>query len=113
MTREQTGRDLYVSEISPEVTEEDLRKLFTLCGKVRGIHMVTDPRGQFKGCAFVHMTTAAEGRDAITTLDGTRLVDRCISVTAALPRKGDAPVAVEITEKPTKPKRPRPKRRRR
>lgn len=106
-------KDLYVSEISFEVDEEELRKLFTLCGTVRSIHMVTDPRGQFKGCAFVHMSSAAEGKNAINTLDGTRLVDRCISVTAALPRKSEVPATPVAPEKPPKPKRTRPSRRRR
>jgi len=113
MKPQSSTKDLYVSEIAFEVEEEDLRKLFALCGTVRSIHMVTDPKGLFKGCAFVHMGSAAEGKDAINTLDGTRLVDRCISVTAALPRKSEVPTTPVAAEKPPKPKRVRPSRRRR
>jgi len=113
MKPQSSTKDLYVAEIAFEVDEEELRKLFELCGTVRSIHMVTDPKGRFKGCAFVHMASVAEGKDAINTLDGTRLVDRSISVTAALPRKSEIPSTPIVPEKPPKPKRTRPSRRRR
>jgi RNA recognition motif-containing protein len=87
MKEKPTGRDLYVADISYEAAEEDLYKLFSLCGMVRSVHMITDQQsGQFKGCAFVHMSKPAEAREAINTLDGTYLVNRCISVSPALPR---------------------------
>jgi RNA recognition motif-containing protein len=99
-------KDLYVANLSFDVEEEDLLKLFTLCGTVRKIHMITDAKsGQSKGCAFVHMATVAEAKDAITTLDGTRLIDRCISVTAALPRKTAAPASAATKENPRQPRR--------
>ena len=100
MKAKSTSKDLYVSDISFEAEEEDLQKLFALCGTVRSIHMVNDPKsGLFKGCAFVHMTTSAEAKDAISTLDGTRLIDRSISVTEALPRKAVAPAGKAVPEK--------------
>ncbi|MDH3870389.1 MAG: RNA-binding protein, partial [Desulfuromonadales bacterium] len=77
----------------------------------RSIHMVTDEKsGLFKGCAFVHMTTAAEAKDAINTIDGVSLHKRIISVTEALPRKTVTPAAKSAAEKPQKSRRP-PKRR--
>ncbi len=101
MKAKSTSKDLYVAEIAFEAEEEDLRKLFALCGTVRAIHMITDQKtGQFKGCAFVHMANAAEARDAINTLDGTYLLKRCISVTAALPRKTTPAAARAGTDKP-------------
>ena len=37
---------------------EELRKLFSVCGKVTYIHMVKDAgSGEFVGCAFVKMNT--------------------------------------------------------
>ncbi len=105
MKPKSTSKDLYVADISFEAEEEDLQKLFALCGTVRSIHMINDPKsGVFKGCAFVHMTTAAEAKDAINTLDGTRLIDRIISVTEALPRKT---AAATVTPAPDKQKRTR------
>lgn len=104
MKTKSTSKDLYVADISYDAEEEDLHKLFSLCGKVRAIHMITDQKsGQFKGCAFVHMGNAAEAREAINTLDGTYLLNRCISVTEALPRKaapsGSRPVDKAAADK--------------
>ncbi len=112
MKEKTKSKDLYVANLSFEAEEEDLQNLFAICGTVRAIHMVTDQKsGLSKGCAFVHMTTAAEAKDAINTLDGARLIDRCISVTIALPRKSATPPVVK--EAPEKPKRRRhPPRRR-
>ena len=111
MKKSLTSKDLYVADIPFEAEEEDLQKLFALCGRVRSIHMVTDEKsGLFKGCAFVHMTTAAEAKDAINTIDGVSLHKRIISVTEALPRKTATTAAKTAPEKPQKSRRP-PKRR--
>ena len=105
------SKDLYVSDISFEATQEDLQKLFALCGTVRSIHLLTDPKsGLSRGCAFVRMATIAEAKDAIVTLDGARLLNRCISVTAARAKK---PAAPPVPASPAKPvRRPRPRRQR-
>jgi RNA recognition motif-containing protein len=111
MKKPVTSKDLYVSDIPFEAEEEDLQKLFALCGKVRSIHMVTDEKsGLFKGCAFVHMTTSAEAKDAINTIDGVSLHKRIISVTEALPRKTATPQTKAEPEKTKKTRRP-PRRR--
>ncbi|TLM68959.1 MAG: RNA-binding protein [Deltaproteobacteria bacterium] len=82
------SKDLYVKNISPEATEDDLRRLFAVCGKVTYIHMVKDAKtGAFAGCAFVKMATEAEARDAIVTLDDALLINRTIQVVAARPQK--------------------------
>ena len=82
------SKDLYVRQISADATEEDLRKLFAVSGKVTYVHMVKDAKsGEFVGCAFVKMSSEAEAKDAIVTLDGALLINRTISVIAALPQK--------------------------
>ncbi len=101
-------KDIFVSELSFEVTEEDIRKLFSVCGTVRSINMVTDPKsGQFKGVAFVCMSNDAETREAINMLDGTRLLDRCINVSAAKTKEEMAALApvVEVPERRSRRKR--------
>lgn len=81
-------KDLYVRNISSEAKEEDVRKLFSIAGKVAYIHLVTDAKtGEFKGCGYVKMSSEAEAKEAITCLDGARLINRIISVTEALPQK--------------------------
>ncbi|MHB1399793.1 MAG: RNA recognition motif domain-containing protein [Trichloromonadaceae bacterium] len=104
------SKDLYIKNISPEATEEDLRKLFSLCGKVSYIHLVNDSKtGQFVGAGYIKMSTEAEAKDARVTLDGTLLINRMIVVTEALPRtrsggpkEESAPAALKKT-KSTKP----------
>lgn len=82
------SRDLYVKHIAADISEEELRKLFSVCGKVNYIHMVKDAKThQFLGCAYVKMGSEAEARDAIVTLDGAHLGNRDIIVVAALPQR--------------------------
>jgi len=101
-------KDIFVSELSFDVTEEEIRKLFSVCGTVRSINMVNDPKsGQFKGVAFVCMSNDAETREAINMLDGTRLLDRCISVSAAKTKEemAAATAPVELPERRTRRRR--------
>jgi len=82
------GKELFVRHISARVTETDLRKLFSVAGTVSSVHLVTDPdSGQFKGCAFVRMSSERDTREAIETLDGALLIDRVIEVSEARPQK--------------------------
>jgi RNA recognition motif-containing protein len=82
------GKDLYVRHISSEATEEDLRRLFAVSGKVTYVHMVKDAKsGEFVGCAFVKMASEAEAQDALVTLDGALLINRTILVSEARPQK--------------------------
>lgn len=81
------SKDLYVKNLSPLTTEEDLRTLFAVSGKVTYIHMVIDPKSeQFLGCAYVKMSSEAEAKDAINALHEARYMSATISVSVALPR---------------------------
>lgn len=85
------GKDLYVGNISFSATEDDIRKLFSLAGKVQSIHLMNDPKtGKFRGTGFVKLG-GVDAREAVALLDGTRLVDRVITVTEALPPKDREP----------------------
>jgi len=82
------GKELYVGSLSYDTTEYDLEKLFSVSGRVTSIHLITDPKtGQFKGCGYVRMSTEAEAKDAIQSLDGALLIDRPITVSMANPQK--------------------------
>lgn len=110
MKTDSISRELFVTDISPEVDEEQLRKLFSVCGRVSNIHLVVDKRsGQFSGRAFVRMASLAEAKDALISLDGARLLDRCISVTPARPKVSATPFA-SIPEKRPRSNRPRGRR---
>ena len=81
------SKDLYVKNLSQQTTEEDIRTLFAVAGKVTYIHMVIDPKTeQFLGCAYVKMSSEEEAKDAINALNEARYMNSYISVSVALPR---------------------------
>lgn len=99
-------KDIYVSEISFDVVEEDLRKLFSVCGTVRAINMMTDKRsGLFSGRAYVRMSSEAETKEAINMLDGTLLLNRCIRVEASRDKPTTVPVEIAVEEKKSRRRR--------
>lgn len=107
MKAKPVNKDLYVTDISFEVEEEELRKLFSVCGTIRNLHMVTDQKsGLFKGIAYVRMATAAEAKDALVTLDGALLGNRCIRVVEARPKSAAVKPAEPVAEKSGRSKRP-------
>lgn len=82
------SKELYVGHMSYQAVEEDILKLFSISGTVTSVHIITDPEsGQSKGCGYVRMSTEAEAKDAIETLDGALLLDRVITVSEARPQK--------------------------
>jgi RNA recognition motif-containing protein len=82
------GKQLYVTNISFQATEEDIWKLFSVAGKVKHIKLLMDPAtGKPKGCGFVEMATQKEVKEAIDTLDDCLLIDRQIKVEEARPPK--------------------------
>ena len=79
--------NIYVGNLSYEVTEEELRQEFKTFGEVASVKMVTDKySGRPKGFAFVEMASVSEGQAAIAGLDGKILRERTLAVNAARPR---------------------------
>jgi len=77
---------IYVGNLSYDVTEEELRQLFTPLGQVASVSIVKDKySGQSKGFAFVEMPSVSEGQAAITALNGKPLKDRTLTVNPARP----------------------------
>jgi RNA recognition motif-containing protein len=108
MSKKSKVKEIYVADISFDVVEEDLHKLFSVCGSVRAINMLKDERsGNFNGRAFIRMASDAEAKEAINMLDGTRLVNRCIRVSAARDKPLNEPVAVVEEKKPRRRVRPK------
>lgn len=80
------GKQLYVTNISFQATEEDLRRLFTVAGTVKNIKLLADEKtGKFRGCGFVEMANAAQAKEAVECLDEALLIDRQLSVVEARP----------------------------
>ena len=80
--------NIYVGNLSLEVTEEELRREFMAFGEVLSVTIMNDRyigSGQPKGYGFVEMTSKSQGEAAIAGLDGETLKDRVIDVIEALP----------------------------
>lgn len=81
------GVEIYVGHISSCVTEEELRKLFSVTGTVSSVHLVKNPdTGQYRGCGYVRMSTEEEARESIDLLNGAMLGDGLIVVKEAPPK---------------------------
>lgn len=79
--------NIYVGNLSPEVTEEELRQEFRAFGQVTSVNIIKDKySGHSRGFAFVEMPTVAEGQAAVAGLKGKTLRDRTIDVSEARPR---------------------------
>jgi len=79
--------NIYVGNLSRDVTEEELRQLFTPFGQVASVSIIKDKySGQSRGFAFVEMPSKSEGQAAIAGLKGKTLKDRTIDVNEARPR---------------------------
>jgi RNA recognition motif-containing protein len=79
--------NLYIGNLSREVTEDELRKTFEAFGQVTSVNIIKDRySGESRGFGFVEMTTKTEAQAAITGLNGTSLKERTLSVSEARPR---------------------------
>ena len=86
--RRVANMNIYVGNLSPDVTEEELRREFVAFGEVISVVIMNDKyigSGQTRGYGFVEMASKSEGEAAITSLKGKRLKSRVIDVVGALP----------------------------
>jgi RNA recognition motif-containing protein len=82
--------NIYVGNLSYDVTEEDLQNEFSAFGNVSSVNIIKDKfSGQSKGFAFVEMPVLSEGQTALNTLNGKVIKDRAITVTGARERTQD------------------------
>lgn len=65
---------LYVGNIAFDITEDNLRKLFTEAGKVNDVALMKNQgSGSSKGFGYVTMDTMEDGNKAIERLHGRKL----------------------------------------
>lgn len=80
--------NIYVGNLALDVTEDDLKQLFTQFGQVASVSIIKDKySGQSRGFAFVEMPNKPEGEAALVGLKGKALNNRTIDVTEARPRQ--------------------------
>lgn len=78
---------LYVSNLPAEVTEIELRDLFSPSGTIVSASIATDRETHAqRGFAFVEMTTEAEAQAAITAVNGKELRGNALTVNVSTPK---------------------------
>jgi RNA recognition motif-containing protein len=79
--------NIYVGNLSREVSEEELRQAFEAFGQITSVNVIKDRySGQSRGFGFVEMPTDTEAQAAIDGLNGTSLGNQAITVSKARPR---------------------------
>lgn len=79
--------NIFVGNLSREVSEEELKEQFLPFGEVKSVSIVKDKySGQSRGFGFVEMPTAVEGQAAINGLKGKMLKERTLDISEARPR---------------------------
>ena len=80
--------NIYVGNLSYQVTDEELRATFEAFGEVSSAAVIRDKfTGEAKGFGFVEMPKQAEAEAAIKKLNGKELKGRTLTVNLARPRK--------------------------
>jgi len=79
--------NIYVGNLSPETTDDDLRQAFEAFGQVSTATVIKDKfSGESRGFGFVEMPSKTEADNAISEMDGKDLKGRTIKVNEARPR---------------------------
>ena len=80
--------NIYVSNLSFNVQDEDLKEFFTPYGEVTSAKIITDKfTGKSRGFGFVEMSDDTAARKAITELDNGTVDGRSIKVMEAKPKE--------------------------
>jgi RNA recognition motif-containing protein len=80
--------NIYVSNLSFNVQDEDLREFFTEYGEVTSAKVITDKfTGKSRGFGFVEMPDDASAQKAIAELDNGTVEGRNIRVMEAKPKE--------------------------
>jgi len=80
--------NIYVGNLSGDVTETDLRQLFEAFGEVESANVVKDRfSGESRGFGFVDMPSREEAVSAIAELNEKNVKGQAIKVDEARPKK--------------------------
>jgi len=79
--------NIFVGNLSRDVTEEDLRQAFSAYGKVDKVSVLKDKfSGEPRGFGFVEMESKAEAQAAINGMNQKDLKGRALNVNEARPK---------------------------
>src|SRR5690349_1981884 len=80
--------NIYVSNLSFNVQDEDLREFFTEYGEVTSAKVIMDKMtNQSRGFGFVEMSDDTAAKKAIAELDGATVEGRTVKVMEAKPKE--------------------------
>src|SRR5436305_10320423 len=83
--------NIYVSNLSFNVQDEDLREFFAPYGEVTSAKIINDREsGRSRGFGFVEMSDDAASKKAIAELDGSQADGRTMKVMEAKPRENNS-----------------------
>ena len=79
--------NIFVGNLSRDVSTEDLRQAFEAHGEVSSVNIIKDKySGEPRGFGFVEMPNKAEAQKAIEDLNGKDLLGQQMNVNEARPR---------------------------
>jgi RNA recognition motif-containing protein len=79
--------NIYVGNLSAEVTEEDLRAAFEAYGQTTSVKVIKDRfTGEARGFGFIEMPDQQEAKSAMESLNGSELKGKSIIVNEARSR---------------------------
>ena len=82
------SKNVYVGNLSFDVTDQELHELFQEFGEVLSAKVITDrDTGRSRGFGFVEMANDAEADEAINSLNGRDHSGRALTVNEARPRE--------------------------
>jgi RNA recognition motif-containing protein len=93
--------NLYVGNLAPDVTEQELRLEFEAFGEVTSVIIIKDKytgKGQTGGHGFVEMAIKSDGTAAVAALKGKILKNKPIDIVEALPLS-DKKMAITTVQK--------------
>ena len=105
--------NIYVGNLSLEMTEDELRREFTEFGEVISVTIMNDKyigSGQPRGYGYVEMVSKDEGTIAIANIEGRKLRNRVVNVVEALPLSDKYGKAASNVSSSNRPNRKRERR---
>ena len=79
--------NIYVGNISSQLSEEELKEAFSSYGEVSSAKLIKDKyTGELRGFGFVEMSEKSEAEAAIAGLNGKELKGKTLNVNEARPR---------------------------